>query len=71
MSWLTLAWLLSQPPHAPAIDPFILHLVPEEEPDPRPWRLIDTPDWHLGVRGHADDGEGAITVQLTATAISL
>ena len=82
MSWLTVLWLLSHnpvgtftlpcpEPDVVTLDPLILYLNAPSEPDPRAWRVIDTPNVHLGVRPHGDEGEAAITVQLTATAISL
>ena len=58
-----LAFWLSLPPAEPYAPP----VLPE-------WSgsVVRAADWHLGVRGHSDAvGDAAVTVQVTARALSL
>lgn len=36
------------------------------EPQPiAPWRIVETPDLHVGIRGHTDGTGAAITLQVS------
>lgn len=50
----------------------VMHATPVPVEEPQPIRLISTPTTHIGVRFHSDGiGDEAITVQCTATWLSL
>ena len=50
--------------HAAAVW-IIMHVEPRPPDEPRPWRLIDEPCLHVGLRPASDGAGAAVTVQIS------